>query len=315
MAGLCTGSLAAAAYAASSSVHDLKLLAVPTTAIAFQMGLEAAIASSVLHEQSEQLLSWSLVVSKMTESEALSRLQLDNPKDHSRLHQRCFLSAVGLSSATISGPPLALDLFEKNLRASEPSRKTTRIPIFAGYHAPHIHKTLDFGSFLSRCSISEETLTGFKPAKKLLSPLTGEPVESTSALSLFRAVVIDTLRAPLRLDRIVDSCLRLIQEHGSSISTVNIHVVEPTPVADGLVTALLNRTTSTIYVQSLVEVDSKTDECRQSRPSDQVQLAIVGMSGRFPGANSVEALWGVLEAGLDLHRVVRKTLAAFSSQI
>ncbi|KFY74206.1 hypothetical protein V498_09995, partial [Pseudogymnoascus sp. VKM F-4517 (FW-2822)] len=33
---------------------------------------------------------------------------------------------------------------------------------------------------------------------------------------------------------------------------------------------------------------------------------IVGISGRFPGADSVEALWGILEAGLDLHKEIPK---------
>lgn len=34
------------------------------------------------------------------------------------------------------------------------------------------------------------------------------------------------------------------------------------------------------------------------------KIAIVGMSGRFPGANSTEAFWDLLRQGLDVHREV-----------
>lgn len=270
------------------------------------MGVEAATASSILHEQRDQLRSWSLVVPKMTETEALSALRHDETSDHWRLRQQCYVSAVGLSSITVSGPPPALNHFAENLRLSQPSKKLVWLPIFAGYHAPHIHKTLDFARFLSLCAISDDALINFNPVKKLLSPLTGEPVEATNALDLFKAVVFDTLQAPLRLDRIADSCVRLIHDHRNLISTVNIYRIEPTSVADGLAAALRSRISATISIQNLIALDPKADEPRSSMPSDQVPLAIVGISGRFPGADSVEALWSVLEAGLDLHREVCK---------
>jgi acyl transferase domain-containing protein len=33
-------------------------------------------------------------------------------------------------------------------------------------------------------------------------------------------------------------------------------------------------------------------------------IAIVGMAGRFPGADDLEGFWNALESGLDLHRQV-----------
>ncbi|KAL3448058.1 melanin synthase [Aspergillus insuetus] len=302
--GLCTGSLVAAAYAASASLDDLKHLAVPTVSIAFQMGLQAATASSMLHEQGNPLGSWSIAIPKMTEDEALSALNIYDAGGHLSLRHRCFVSAVGVKSVTISGSPPALNRFAESLTASQPSRKIIWLPIYAGYHASHIHTVLDFSSFLSRCGVDAELLASFKTLKTLLSPLTGQPVDSPNALGLFKTVVHHTLQAPLRLDLILDRCERLIQDN--AISTVRIDTVGPTPVAESLAATLRGFTDATISVHDLVVLEPGADDYRPSASFSHAPLAIVGMSGRFPGADSAEGLWRVLEQGLDLHRVIPK---------
>lgn len=47
-------------------------------------------------------------------------------------------------------------------------------------------------------------------------------------------------------------------------------------------------------------LDSKKTCCQTS----QSKIAIVGMSGRFPGAENLEEFWNVLQQGLDVHKVV-----------
>ena len=57
------------------------------------------------------------------------------------------------------------------------------------------------------------------------------------------------------------------------------------------------------YVSSIVftedfwinQSDGETDDA----------IAIVGMSGRFPGADSVDELWQVLSKGIDMHKEVK----------
>ncbi|KAL2802404.1 melanin synthase [Aspergillus granulosus] len=302
--GLCTGSLVAAAYAASASLDDFKQLAIPTVSMAFQMGLQAATASSMLHEQGNPLGSWSIAIPKMTEDEALSALNIYDAGGHLSLRHRCFVSAVGLKSVTISGSPPALNRFAESLTASQPSRKIIWLPIYAGYHASHIHTVLDFSSFLSRCGIDAELLSSFKTLKTLLSPLTGQTVDSPNALGLFKTVVHHTLQAPLRLDLILDRCEGLIQDN--AVAAVRIDAVGPTPVADSLAAALRGFTEATVSVYDLVALEPEVDEYRPSASFRHAPLAIVGMSGRFPGADSAEGLWSVLEQGLDLHRVIPK---------
>lgn len=46
----------------------------------------------------------------------------------------------------------------------------------------------------------------------------------------------------------------------------------------------------------------------QSYPEDRETddaIAIIGMSGRFPGAESVDELWQVLSEGIDMHKEVK----------
>lgn len=45
---------------------------------------------------------------------------------------------------------------------------------------------------------------------------------------------------------------------------------------------------------------------RSSGTSKKSKIAVVGMAGRFPSAADHEKLWKLLEAGLDVHRKVRR---------
>lgn len=40
-------------------------------------------------------------------------------------------------------------------------------------------------------------------------------------------------------------------------------------------------------------------------PRQRDDVAIIGMSGRFPGADDLESFWGVLKDGHDVHEKVR----------
>ncbi|KAJ6076887.1 hypothetical protein N7499_008868 [Penicillium canescens] len=302
--GLCTGSLVAAAYACCSSLDDLKALAVPTVSIAFQMGLQVATASSMLHEQGATLESWSTAISKISEDEVLSALKIYDAGGLLSLRHRCFISAIGLNGVTVSGSPPALRRFAENLTESDPSKRMRELPIYGAYHASHIHGVLDFPSFLNRAGVNPEFLASFPTRKTLLCPLTGRPVDAPNSLGLFKSVVHHTLQAPLRFDLVVDELVAQIQANGTA--SIALHVVGPTAAAEGLASALRSRTEAAVVTRDLITLDSRKDQFQSSGAYNNAPLAIVGVSGRFPGAESVEELWSVLEAGLDMHRVIPK---------
>lgn len=271
--------------------------------MAFQVGLQAATASSMLYEQDiTRLENWSVVIPNMAEDEALTALSVYDAGHHLSLRHRCFVSAVGLKSVTISGAPPALKAFKETLTASQPERRVVELPVFAAFHAIHIHPFLDFSSFLSRCGIDPLLLVRFKPVHQLLSPLTGEPVVANDAFGLFKTAVCETLQAPLRLDLIVAGYVQAIQDE--EVSSITVEVVSPTTVADGIVAAI-SQTKASVSSRPMVAMPY-TGEVRSSPSFNNAPLAIVGMSGRFPDADSAEALWELLAQKIDTHRIIPK---------
>lgn len=303
MVGLCTGSLAAAAYAASSSLEDLKVLAVPTVAMAFQIGLQAVTASEMVYKQKRSPESWSMAISKMTEVEVLSALKTCNGGGYLSLCQQCFISAVGFNCITVSGAPPSLSRFRDHINALKPEIKTRSLPIFAAYHSSNIHAVFDFSSFLQQCEVDPAVLASIPVRKTLLSPLTGHKVESGNALGVFETVIHHTLQAPLRLDLMLENITSQVKETRTLL--VRIDSVGPVPVAASFAAALRSQTDACVSTEEFVSLDS---EAANNQPSDlsRAPLAIVGIAGRFPGAENIEQLWSVLDAGLDLHRVVPK---------
>jgi iron transport multicopper oxidase len=271
--------------------------------MAFQLGLQAATASSMLYEQDvAKLGSWSAAIPNMAEAEAISALSVYDTGHHLSLRHRCFVSAVGLKSVTISGAPPALKAFTETLTASQPERRVIELPVFAAFHAIHIHPFLDFPSFLTRCGVSLPLLARFKPVHHLLSPLTGEPVVANDAFGLFKTAVCETLQAQLRLDLVVEGFIKLIRHE--EVPSITVEIVSPTTAADGIVSAL-SQTQAGVSSRPIVSLPS-AGELRRNPPFNNAPLAIVGMSGRFPDADSAEALWDLLAQKIDAHRVVPK---------
>lgn len=48
----------------------------------------------------------------------------------------------------------------------------------------------------------------------------------------------------------------------------------------------------------------KTNETQMDRSSQSEAIAVVGMSGRFPGGQDLEEFWDTLATGKDMHRSV-----------
>ncbi|KFY43370.1 hypothetical protein V494_02019 [Pseudogymnoascus sp. VKM F-4513 (FW-928)] len=301
--GLCTGSLVAAAYAASSSLEDLKVLAIPTVAMAFQIGLQAATVSEMVYKQKSSPESWSMAISKMTEVEVLSALKTCNGGGYLSLRQQCYVSAVGFNCITVSGAPPSLSCFRDHINTSRPEIKTRSLPIFAAYHSSNIHAVFDFPSLLQKCEVDPDVLASIPMRKTLLSPMTGHKVESGNALGVFETIIHHILQAPLRLDLILENITSQVKETRTLL--VRIDSVGPVPVAASFAAALRSQTDVNVSTENLVSLDR---EAANNQPSDlsRAPLAIVGIAGRFPGAENIEQLWNVLDAGLDLHRVVPK---------
>lgn len=218
---------------------------------------------------------------------------------------RPFVSAHALNGITISGPPSSL----AKLTASEEFKnvKYKDIPIFAPYHAKHLFSKEDVREILEKFSDSE--LTG-SPKIPVLSPSSGHAIEAEDFHSLLQAVVSGILMQEINWTETLGG----IQAAFSKVKGAQLKVIPFGTNADQLVLSGLKQTPlgSSLPAPPTASKPSFKQEPSFSpsppnaapAPGKRSKIAIVGMSGRFPGANSTEAFWDLLSEGLDVHKEV-----------
>lgn len=128
--------------------------------------------------------------------------------------------------------------------------------------------------------------------------------KNTSVKQLLTAIINDILSEPLRLNKVLDSCVETVV--ASEFFKCEIISCGPSNAASSFVTALKSATAAEVVLQKESLQAPSTLRLNQSpRTSRKPKLAIVGMAGRFPDAADAERFWDLLNAGLDVHREVR----------
>lgn len=201
---------------------------------------------------------------------------------------------------TISGPPSKR---KRLFKISEFFSKATHVnlKVNAPYHASHIHSESDVSDIIdAQC---RQVFGHADLHFPVYSGVTAKPITASSPIHLLETCLHDILREPLHWDSLVRECTS-----GSLLpldSKCHIHAFGPTELADKLFTTLKS--------MDGIEV-SKDDHSSwlSNRPNippgsfkhPNSDIAIVGMSGRFPDAADHEKFWELLEKGLDVHREV-----------
>lgn len=197
-----------------------------------------------------------------------------------------------MNGLTISGPPSVL---EELVRLEQFAKLgAIKIPVHAPYHASHLYDEADLDSILEKTS--SETCASYQVRIPVISSTTGEPTYTGTFVSLLRAVLREILLEPLRMDRISEGLASILSTSGTSHCKV-------TPVAtkagQGLVAALKKAG------HMGIKLDDGERDVKETGPTGrpgQSKIAIIGMSGRFPDAESPEAFWDILYQGLDVHK-------------
>nr|AUI38916.1 polyketide synthetase ClPKS18 [Curvularia lunata CX-3] len=215
-------------------------------------------------EQSSTKETWSTIVTNISEDAAKDAINAFHEEQQIPTLAQSYISAVSTMALTISGPPATT----KRLLQSDAFKNCARVPIpvYAPYHASHLYAEADIDRILDKDAIRH--LQQFRPVSLVHSASTGKCQTATNALewdSLLSEIVSQVTSA--------SSAQCSVSAFGSSITVRDQSAWNP------------------------VEHDS-----RGRTQNDKI--AIVGMSGRFPGAASADALWDLLEKGLDVHREV-----------
>ncbi|KAJ0338887.1 hypothetical protein COL922a_005082 [Colletotrichum nupharicola] len=126
----------------------------------------------------------------------------------------------------------------------------------------------------------------------LFSPTTGSAYDGETLYEFLRQALHDIFQEKLFPSKTLDSAL-----HRSSGSKLSVHVFGPSNAGGFLEKSLAASGFKDAKVQ-LSEI-AETGE-----PQDAI--AIVGMSGRFPGGDNLQAFWDILVQGKDLNKKVPK---------
>ncbi|KAH8423425.1 polyketide synthase [Aspergillus melleus] len=212
----------------------------------------------------------------------------------------CWVSAVGPQAVTVSGPPTTLEQFIQYLSRQATQQVVKQLPIFGPYHAPYLRLGSDFAQFLSECNVSSNLLAGLPVLRNVISASTGNSVQADNALDLLGDAVQSIIHEPVCLDLVIEEFAFFCNLADNPCSPT-ITAVCPTTGLGGIEGALRSQT------QAAISIDNFHDLVREWNPSPgslDAPLAIVGTGCRFPGADTPEELWELLESGQDMHKTI-----------
>lgn len=296
---LCTGSLAAAAVVSAKTISDLVPLAVETVRVAFRVGTCVNNAKTALVQQGEEEKeSWSSIVVGANEKTATAALDAYYADKHIPASNQAYISAISTMAITISGPPAARKRLFAECEALNQYQKVS-IPVYAPYHAGHLYNDLALEKILS--DETREFLGAYHPSSLVHSAATGKCHVAENTLELIQMSLVDMLKAPVRWDHLLEESVSQITANSKAPATV--FAIGVSNVANSLVSAIKAGGQSSVTAVDYTAWASPDDNETQGRTQND-KIAIVGMAGRFPSAASHEALWELLEKGLDVHRKV-----------
>ncbi|KAH0125898.1 polyketide synthase, partial [Aureobasidium melanogenum] len=295
---LCTGSLAAAAVASARTLDELVTLGVETVRIAFRTGVRVNEARTALGQDLMSRESWSTIVTGINEQSAKEALSAFHESAGIPTTSHAYISAVSTMAITISGPPTTTKRF---FEESEAVRKNNRvkIPVYAPYHAEHLYSSADIETIIGE--ESAELLQAYQPRSLVHSGSSGMCHIAENTFELFKLSLNDMLRSPVGWNNLLEESVSQITANTNA--PAKVFCIGVSNVSNSLVSAIKAGGQASVSLVDHSAWESAVTDASHGRTQND-KIAIVGMSGRFPSAASTEALWELLEKGLDVHRKI-----------
>ncbi|KAM0147236.1 hypothetical protein ACHAPG_010711 [Botrytis cinerea] len=283
--GLCIGLLAASVAAVASDTSEIAKLGTEIIAISLRLGVAIRRRSRCIEDTNK---SWGCTLFGLEFWDLEKKLEEFNknfPKP------RWAYAGVSTKSwTTIFGPPSTLE----NLRTAidVPNKLLTSA---IAVHASHLVQ-LDIPLILGNSPILGSAL----PRKSLLVSIsTGLPYPAVSLRELLHAIVDDIAHKPMWIDKTVEGLASIISPDRDS--EIVLTTLGPCSHA-GMVQKILAPFFSAVNISALTGSHEGSDTANSRGISNDI--AVIGMSGRFPSAEDVEEFWEVLQAGKTLHETI-----------
>lgn len=136
------------------------------------------------------------------------------------------------------------------------------------------------------------------PNVRILSTSTCQRYVARDLRALMCHMLLDNLQRTMKLEDTVAAMM--LSLHGKSV--VRLTSIGPTAYTP-IVAGALAATKIECILSTRPRIIPMADKVQ--RPN---AIAIVGMSGKFPGANDVHEFWEVLRTGQDMHRQVSDSM-------
>lgn len=207
-----------------------------------------------------------------------------------------YISAYSPNGITVSGPPKSLAY----LRESEQGKGLIykEIPIYAPYHASHLYSMFDVTDVVGDFA-SDEASQCLEQVPVFSS--TGNKATGRNFGSLLESAVQQILLQAISWSDVLEE----LQVYLQSAAPQSFKVIPIGSTAHQLIyTALKHTSLRNLVPSTLVQNAQALASTDFDAPSEKSKLAIIAMSGRFPGAKDNEAFWDVLYQGLDMHKPV-----------
>ncbi|KAF1952593.1 ketoacyl-synt-domain-containing protein [Byssothecium circinans] len=292
LVGLCTGALAAAAVSCSRSTVDLIPLAVDAVTAAFRIGMVVVEAANRISPLQHSDQKWSVILPEAASAQGVRKFCEQSMLPST---SKPYISAYGQNWITISGPPASLRLLIDS--GIFKSGRFKSIPIYGPYHAPHLYSEFDVDDVVAGLSAdsggAHETVT--------LIPFDKDTTEKPNFSMILKGAVEQILLNPIDWGAILGQLQVWLQKvKPSSFSVVPIGTT-----ADQLIHSALKQTSlSSLMPSTQSSIQSAPPTKDSYSTPKKPKLAIIGMSGRFPGAKNLDAFWDLLYQGLDVHKPV-----------
>ena len=279
--GSCTGLIIAATAATIPSIQELLQIGPEIICFSLRVGLEARRRSMQIESSSD---SWATAVLSLPEEEICLKLNEFNSSHTLPRSHIAYISAISHDSCTISGPPSTIErLFSVSSKLL--LARKIKLPISAAFHASHLAPA-SYRNFIGPTSILKNFW--IKKSSRLYSSSTGKVWLGHNLSDILERVVHDILYKPLQWTKTIQSVIRQIDTEN-----VELQVIGSGNAAKSLKVALETNGFNVTFVA-----------CGQTQRLGSQDIAITGMSGRFPGANNLHDFWKILVSGREMHRKV-----------
>lgn len=210
---------------------------------------------------------------------------------------RVYITTVARDACLISGHPLRLALLKQHSPLLQRAR-CQDAPLIGLWHAGHLYGSTEVSQILEPFSNALDGIAS--PCRTSFSTATGKAIQATTPSDLFAHAINDLLRVSVQwplLEEVLVSATRQDPILSFELSNATRSWLS-SPLSEGGERRWV--------FQDLAGWGSSSTPRRQGDREIATNIAIVGMSCRFPGADNVSALWDLLEKGRDTCKKIPK---------